>query len=255
MSNNSTYLSSLASYDRAYDSNNITGVKNNKLDVLQYKLLIIENEKNQINSETEITEKDEEMLKQNLHFKHKIINLVSQYNSLYQEKNIILDVIEELKSMKTTLWNTESNFHRIYENALLDKSFMNEFKVDPIADEFKFDFSENDKKCKLIDNIILHRIKQESDIKLQIHKVKQRIELYNSLVSCQKVDTSDEGNYKNNNNDFHGKCPICFQNSIQVCINPCGHCFCSDCINKNGSKQECYICRSKIINKITLLIE
>jgi hypothetical protein len=45
------------------------------------------------------------------------------------------------------------------------------------------------------------------------------------------------------------KCTICFNNTISHCCNPCGHTYCSDCIDKTNN---CYICRSIIHNNIKL---
>jgi hypothetical protein len=39
------------------------------------------------------------------------------------------------------------------------------------------------------------------------------------------------------------ECPICFDNMVDICIVPCGHTFCSKCID--GSKL-CYICKNEI---------
>ena len=51
-------------------------------------------------------------------------------------------------------------------------------------------------------------------------------------------------------NDIN-KCSICLDNTISNCCIPCGHTYCSDCINKTNN---CYICRSIIINKIKIYL-
>ena len=48
-------------------------------------------------------------------------------------------------------------------------------------------------------------------------------------------------------------CNVCFANKINICINPCGHTFCSSCIEKMGLK--CGMCRGKIAAKIKMYIE
>jgi hypothetical protein len=45
------------------------------------------------------------------------------------------------------------------------------------------------------------------------------------------------------------KCTICFNNTISHCCNPCGHTYCTDCIDKTDN---CYICRAIIHNNIKL---
>lgn len=41
-------------------------------------------------------------------------------------------------------------------------------------------------------------------------------------------------------------CPICFEKKINTALIPCGHCFCSDCINQS---LQCYFCRKQIQTK------
>ena len=41
-------------------------------------------------------------------------------------------------------------------------------------------------------------------------------------------------------------CPICFENKINITLIPCGHCFCSNCIQ---SSSNCYFCRKQIQSK------
>jgi len=43
-----------------------------------------------------------------------------------------------------------------------------------------------------------------------------------------------------NKNDEINKCSICLTNTISHCCVPCGHTYCSDCINETNN---CYICR------------
>jgi len=50
----------------------------------------------------------------------------------------------------------------------------------------------------------------------------------------------------------HNICNICDANKINICINPCGHTFCSKCIEKMNSK--CGMCRGKIETKIKIYI-
>lgn len=48
-------------------------------------------------------------------------------------------------------------------------------------------------------------------------------------------------------------CPICFENEIDMCINPCGHTLCNRCIisNRNNTNR-CYSCRGHISDYIRI---
>jgi hypothetical protein len=43
-------------------------------------------------------------------------------------------------------------------------------------------------------------------------------------------------------------CPICFENQIDICLNPCGHTACNKCILTltNNKKDKCFTCRSPV---------
>ena len=47
------------------------------------------------------------------------------------------------------------------------------------------------------------------------------------------------------------KCSICLDNIISNCCIPCGHTYCTSCINKTNN---CYICRTIIKNKIKIYL-
>jgi len=51
------------------------------------------------------------------------------------------------------------------------------------------------------------------------------------------------------NNDINNKklCPICFENEVDICLNPCGHTLCNKCILSNRNRNItniCYSCRT-----------
>jgi hypothetical protein len=47
------------------------------------------------------------------------------------------------------------------------------------------------------------------------------------------------------------ECKICMDKRVDMCLVPCGHCFCSNCINKAS---KCYICTREIFIKQKLYI-
>jgi hypothetical protein len=58
-----------------------------------------------------------------------------------------------------------------------------------------------------------------------------------------------------NNHDYRDEitCKICFINKVNIVYIPCGHLYCSDC-DKQKTKNECPLCRVKIISKQTIFI-
>ena len=59
----------------------------------------------------------------------------------------------------------------------------------------------------------------------------------------------------NNDRDYREEitCKICFINKVNIVYIPCGHLYCSDC-DKQKTKNECPLCRVKIISKQTIFI-
>lgn len=59
----------------------------------------------------------------------------------------------------------------------------------------------------------------------------------------------------NENNESKKLCPICFENEVEMCVNPCGHTLCNKCvisnINNNRSNK-CYSCRTIIKDYIKI---
>ncbi len=47
-------------------------------------------------------------------------------------------------------------------------------------------------------------------------------------------------------------CSICFSDSIQYVLNPCGHTFCAGCVKRQVS--QCYICRQGVKDRVKIFI-
>lgn len=50
-------------------------------------------------------------------------------------------------------------------------------------------------------------------------------------------------------------CPICFENEVDICLNPCGHTLCNKCVLSNRSRytnDKCYSCRTTIQDYIKI---
>jgi hypothetical protein len=73
-----------------------------------------------------------------------------------------------------------------------------------------------------------------------LHYSPKLLEIRNNIINELKKELEEKN-----------KCSICFNNTISHCCNPCGHTYCTDCIDKTNN---CYICRSIIHNKIKLYL-
>lgn len=65
------------------------------------------------------------------------------------------------------------------------------------------------------------------------------------IINDLKMQLEDKDKIINETN----KCSICLDNIISNCCIPCGHTYCTSCINKTNN---CYICRTIIKNKIKI---
>jgi hypothetical protein len=91
---------------------------------------------------------------------------------------------------------------------------------------------------KNIDNLIFHK---KEELKICYKKINE----FNSMVR-QCFENEEEINLKN-------KCSVCVSYTINSCLNPCGHVFCSNCINK--MKNKCAMCRTNINSVIKMYLE
>jgi hypothetical protein len=80
----------------------------------------------------------------------------------------------------------------------------------------------------------------------------EELETEKCLNSSLKIELNTQNkiikDLKSDVNDFN-KCSICYENKLSICLNPCGHCYCDICIKDTDN---CFICRTNIINKIKL---
>ena len=82
---------------------------------------------------------------------------------------------------------------------------------------------------------------------LEMHYYSPRLlEIRQNIINALKIQLEDKIKIIEN---LSNKCTICYNTTITHCCVPCGHTYCSDCINKTNN---CYICRGIIQNKIKL---
>lgn len=140
---------------------------------------------------------------------------IIKFNDLVKKANEIYDNL----SIKSQPFNL-TNKLRVDEQILLNAEIRSEIK--------DFEISVDDK----IDQL---------NIKLRSNNNKLA-DFKKLILNCVKNDKVDIN-----------MCNVCVTNKINICINPCGHTFCSSCIEKMNSK--CGMCRGNIDSKIKIYIE
>jgi hypothetical protein len=177
----------------------------------------LKNKKDDINS-----------LKLQLEDKNKIIDNQTKYiNELKIQYKANIKDINDLKIQ------LQSKNGFIYEQELLEIR-------QNIIDALKLQLED---KNKIIDNqtkyINNYKIQYRANIK-DINALKLQLEDKNKIINDLTIK-----------NDETNKCSICLDNTISHCCVPCGHTYCSDCINESNN---CYICRGIIHNKIKIYL-
>ena len=147
-----------------------------------------------------------------------------------------------------------------YEKFKNDIEKFNDFvnQAEQIYDNLSKKIQITDIKNKLIisSNILL-----QNENKINIEEFQKNIdekifELHNNLTNNRcKISDFKKLVLKCIGDDkiSYNMCNICVKNKINICINPCGHTFCSSCIQKMHSK--CGMCRSKIDSTIKIYID
>jgi len=186
-----------------------------------YNNLIIKNENNNI---AKSLLSDYEILKENLK------EMKNNYKKLINQKETYDNYINNLLNNHMNIINIINNFDLITEKNNLSECF----------NEYQFKIKEN--YDKWIINYYLINIKNiEENIEQIETTLKDFTNLFlyiiNNIVQNKEIEKNT--------------CPICFENTIDICFNPCGHTSCNKCvlsnrINNNYINNKCYTCRSNI---------
>jgi len=151
--------------------------------------------------------------------------------SLTEYKNNLKDLIKQKETSDNYLGSLLNNHIYIiniinYDN-ILNNSFNEYQKI--IKDNYE----------KLIDEHYNIKIKTlEENIENIEIKLKDFTNLFIYIINHIIKDKEISNNM----------CPICFENQIDICLNPCGHTACNKCILTltNNKKDKCFTCRSPV---------
>ena len=93
---------------------------------------------------------------------------------------------------------------------------------------------------------------KKSIIKEKYNKIKKTIKLVDEKFSILfENNTEIAKKFIDNGMNDRVTCKICYTNTVNTCINTCGHLFCGKCLN-NLVENECPLCRTNITSKIRI---
>ena len=113
----------------------------------------------------------------------------------------------------------------------------------------------SDTNINAYENFKSNQIKEINELDNVIKSLK-----YKKIIMLKETD-NDNKNYndylmlQNENKNLLKKyeniidlyiCKICFENKPDICLIPCGHIFCKNCLDNSD---ECYMCRKHILKK------
>lgn len=150
---------------------------------------------------------------------------INEYNGYKKDCEETINFLTKFFKSHTNLISKIERYPNLQNDLSLDNGIKIELKL---------------KLENLLENIIDHIENIESEIK----KHNDKINIFKKFIlKCINID----------NKNYHNICTICLSNKINICLNSCGHTFCSSCVDKMNDK--CGMCRSSIISKIKMFIE
>jgi hypothetical protein len=162
---------------------------------------------------------------------NEISNTLKEYNSSLNELNDIIEIGKKITEKYYKLSSTTQPYNVLNKLCIKNKLIPNEIEDNIIKfkNDLKVEIDEMSKKIK--DN-------------------KKRISDFNKLVFDSLNENNDETNMQKN--ERINICSVCMTHKINICLNPCGHTFCSKCVRKMNST--CGMCRSNYFTQIKLFI-
>lgn len=219
-------------------------------------------------------------------------SVMSKFNQLNDEYNKLAEgenLIEKLIDNNSILIDDKLEFTEETVFEMIKKAKEDIKKIQERNDEFNKKIAEyND--SKKIANELIENIDKVSQSYYQLSTKTQYLNIINKLEIKEKLIHSDEliniKNFisnvdvkiyeleeliKSNNNKIRSfktlvskcvsdeekkkkknACSVCVTRKINICLNPCGHTFCSNCIEKMN--HNCAMCRQPFISKIKMFI-
>ena len=194
----------------------------------------------------------------------KIDNLLSNINDYKKIDNGFNDYLEnvnklklELKKMKKELMVFKGKHSKLNEIKTFIDKFKKELKEKLLKNVYDSDFTEvltsirskltfDNKLNEYINNITKELHEKQNNFYLLHQKYKENVNKVSELLKSNELEDEIINN--------ETSCPICYDNKVTHCINPCGHTFCSNCVEEYGINAECFMCRTKIQSIIKMFM-
>lgn len=179
--------------------------------------------------------------------------LINKINDIDINNNSAKTILDDYQILKNSLIEYKNNLTNLnnqketydnYINNLFNNhlNIINIINKDNKLDNSFYDYQKNIKDN--YDNWIkdVYEIKNKS-IEENIENIEMKLKdftylflyIINNIVSNKEISKN--------------MCPICFENQIDICINPCGHTTCNKCILSNRNNiynNKCFICRTPV---------
>lgn len=180
-------------------------------------------------------------------------DLMNKINDIDINDNTAKTILDNYETLKNSLTEYKNNLKNLinqketYDN-YINNLFCNHVNIINIVN--------NDVNLNNSFNIYQNNIKENYDNWIKTHydinikSIEENIEnieikikdftylflyIINNIVSNKEISKNT--------------CPICLENQIEICLNPCGHTSCNKCILSNRSNiynNKCYICRTPV---------
>jgi hypothetical protein len=148
-------------------------------------------------------------------------NYLSNANKIKKELEL-LDFLE--KKISKIDSNIEKKIYGVLKKKRINELNNLNFAIESLKSNYAIEKKNLDELLKIKKNLTLFLKQNESDY---ISNIKKQI-----------------------NPDL--LCNICYENRINLVLNPCGHIFCDNCFK--NSEKTCYICRKCVVNSIKIFI-
>jgi hypothetical protein len=179
-------------------------------------------------------------------------NILSKINNIEINNNSAISFLNEYEILKKSLLEYKNNLKELIKQKEISDNYLgnllnnhmniiNIINCDNILNNSFNEYQKiiKDNYNKWIDEHYNIKIKilQENIENIEI-KLKDFTNLFIYIINHIIQDKEISNNM----------CPICFENQIDICLNPCGHTACNKCILSitNNKKDKCFTCRSPV---------